>query len=94
MKKAFIVFAAVLFVVSFTVPLYALPHPIEKLYDGGKTVLKSPLQVVDHTTKEVQSAQFKPFGLIGGFLKGTAYMVHDIVSGVYTMVTCPIDTSK
>ena len=39
---------------------------LDKLRNGTVTFAKAPLQVPHHLAEEVKSAQFKPFGFIGG----------------------------
>ncbi len=93
MKKAIAIVVAVVFILSYAVPLFALPASIEKLYGGTKEVVTSPIELgkaaVDGV-KGVDTLHLKPFGLIGGVLKGSISMIHHIVSGTRDIVTFPI----
>ena len=64
--------------------------PVGKLKSGLTDIVKSPMEVVDHTKAEYKASTFKPFGLMGGLLKGTFYMGKKIVGGVVDVVTFPI----
>ena len=64
--------------------------PIGKLKSGLTDIVRSPLEVVDHTKAEYKTATFKPFGLMGGLLKGTFYMGKKALNGAIDVVTFPI----
>ncbi len=81
---------ALAFVVSIGVVAFALPAPVEKLKGGFVGVISSPLEIKDYTVSEFKDSHYNPLGLVGGFLKGTAYMVKKAVSGVLDIVTFPI----
>ena len=96
MKRLSTLLLAVTVLVAFTSTSFALPRTVEKLRDGAKDVITSPLQVKDHVmaeTKEVK-AHVLPFALVGGLLKGTFYMGKQIIDGAYTMVTSPLELTK
>ncbi len=76
-------------VVAFSTPVGATP--MEKLKKGFTDIIKSPLEIVDHTKAEAKEAKFVPFGVIGGLLKGTFYMGKKVVGGVIDVVTFPIE---
>jgi len=88
MKKLMAVVVVFAFVTMAVTPVYA---GVEKLKSGLTDIVKSPMEVVDHTKAEYDSATFKPFGFLGGVLKGTFYMGKKIVGGVVDVVTFPID---
>ena len=83
-----IVVGAVLF--SCAAPVYALPESINKLKGGVVGIVSAPLELYNHSAAEVKSARFKPFGLMGGLLKGAAYTIKKIGSGAVDVVTFPI----
>ena len=76
-------------VLVFSTPVFA--DPMTKLKTGLTDIVKSPLEVVDHTKAEYNAATFKPFGFMGGLIKGAFYMGKKIVGGVVDVVTFPID---
>jgi len=76
-------------VIGLSVPSFA--DTVEKFKGGLKEVIMSPLQVSDNVKTESTNAKFLPFALAGGFIKGSFYMVKDIVTGTVHMVTSPVD---
>ena len=88
--KKLVMLLMVLFFLVGTTAVYALPEPINKLKGGVEQVLKSPLEVPNHTMDEYKAANFKPFGLLGGMIKGAAYMVKKGVSGALDIATFPL----
>ena len=84
-----VVVAVVLF--SFTSSVVALPEPINKLKGGVMDIVSAPLEMYTHSAVAVKAADFKPFGLIGGLLKGTAYTIKKAGSGVVDIVTFPVN---
>ena len=76
-------------VVALSVPSFA--DPITKIQGGIKDVVMSPLQVSDNVKEETTNAKFLPFALAGGMLKGSFYMVKQIVTGTLDIVTSPLD---
>ena len=58
-----------------------------KLKDGFDIIIKSPLPLIDSVKEEYHSAEFKPFGVFGGLLKGSFYMLKEFSHGVYRVVT-------
>ena len=88
--KKFAMLSMLLFFSVGATAVYALPEPISKLKGGMEQVLKSPLEVSNYTMEEYKSANFKPFGLFGGMIKGAAYMVKKGVSGALDIATFPL----
>lgn len=74
-------------VLVFSTPVSA---DMAKLKSGLTDIVKSPMQVVDHTKAEYNAATFKPFGLVGGLIKGTFHMGKQIVTGAVDVVTFPM----
>ena len=64
----------------------------QKFQGGFKDVMMAPLQVSNNVKTETANAKFLPFALAGGFLKGSFYMVKQIVTGTCVMVTAPIES--
>ncbi len=87
MKKLIAVAVVFAVVGMFSAPVYA---GVDKLKSGVTDIVKSPLEIVDHTKAEVKDSTFKPFGLLGGLLKGTFYTGKKMVGGVVDVVTFPI----
>ena len=90
MKRAIAVSVLFAFVLSLAAPVFALPAPVDKLKGGMEGIIKSPLELPKTTIDEVKGADFKPFGLVGGLMKGTYNMVHSSLKGVVDVVTFPI----
>ena len=94
MKRIMSLLVTLTVAVAFAGQSLAYPHAIEKLRDGAKDVITSPLVVKDHVTTETKDAKFLPFALAGGLLKGGFYMGKQIVSGAWAMVTSPLEIGK
>ena len=90
MKKIAMVMLMLFFLLIGTTVVYALPESINKLKGGVEQVIKSPLEVPHYTMDEYKSANFKPFGLLGGMIKGAAHMVKKGVSGALDIATFPL----
>ena len=86
---------AVSLLIALTLITWALPSFAgtgHKFKGGLKNVIMAPLQVSDNVKTETTNAKFLPFALTGGFLKGSFYMVKQIVTGTLDMVTSPLDS--
>ena len=92
MKKFLSLLIIAMFVMAMAASVYA--DAGEKLKGGAEKFFKSPLQVKDHVEAEYKAADFKPFGVIGGGLKGLFYMGKDMVTGLWDVLTFPIDFEK
>lgn len=88
MRKIILLLSAVL--------LLSLPVAIsEAHYEGYKSNIKEgitdiatfPKEMVDSVKDEVTEAKFKPFGLVGGVLKGTYNSLKQLGRGVLRVVT-------
>lgn len=90
MKRLLVSVLVAAFVMSMSTAAFALPSPVEKLKGGFGSVISSPLEIKDHTASELKASHYHPFALVGGFFKGTAYMIKKAVSGAVDIVTFPI----
>ena len=90
MKRAIASAMVFAFVFFSTTSLFALPEPIQKFKGGAKDVLTSPLEIPKYTMDEVKGSHYKPLGLIGGVMKGSAHMLTKAASGVADIVTFPL----
>ncbi len=94
MKRAIILMFTVS-LLGITAPSFAdLPEPIHKLKGGAMDILSVPYDIGKRTYDEVTVSTFKPFGLVGGLIKGTAFGLKKAVSGAIDVVTFPIDLNK
>ena len=66
----------------------------EKLKGGVQKFFTSPLQVKENVVSEYNAAEFKPFGVVGGLLKGIFYAGKQAITGVIDVLTFPVDCSK
>ena len=57
-------------------------HGYKELQSAGTKIIKSPVHVPEDLKEEYKKSKFKPFGIIGGGLKGLFYMGKDVVSGL------------
>ena len=79
------------FVVSLSAPVWA--DAGQKLQDGVKMFVTSPKNIPDSINAEYEAAKFKPFGIIGGTMKGVVMTLIDAGKGLFDVLTFPIDTS-
>ena len=94
MKKAMVLFMVFAFVMAFTTPMFADPGPVEQIKDHVTSIVKAPLEVPNHIKAEYDAADFKPFGLMGGTLKGLFYFGYNVTKGVVDIVTMPLSLIK
>ena len=91
MKKSFIIAVVFAFVMSISaVAFAAIPKPLDKMAKGVLEVIKSPIELYDHTKKEVNGQDIKAFGLIKGLVTAPFYMVEKAGKGVVDVATFPI----
>jgi len=89
MRKILSLVMVMVFVMAMAAPVFA--DPWEKFSGGVEKFIKSPVQIVDNLSSEYEAAEFKPFGVIGGVLKGLFYTVWDAGSGIVDIFTFPVD---
>jgi len=58
-----------------------------KLKESFDIIAKSPKPLIDSVKEEYNAAEFKPFGVFGGFLKGSFYTLKEFSRGVYHVLT-------
>ena len=91
MKKLLILIVAFGFMVSFIAPAFAdVSKSVDKFKNGAIDVIKSPLELIDHTKAEVKKSDFKAVGLVKGLIMAPFYVVKKAGKGALDMVTCPI----
>jgi len=88
MKRAF--FWLILFVMILTncSPSFAYSH--DKFKRGAGHIFNSPGQIREGLRTEPEKSRFLPLGILGGIIKGAAFMSRDIISGVTEIVTSPL----
>ena len=79
------------FVLACVSPVFALPEPITKIKDNVVDIVTAPWEVGHCVVDEVKAAEFKPFGLMGGLLKGGFYSVKKMGTGLVHIVMMPLD---
>ena len=89
MKKSFTFVLAAVIWVMFASASYAAG--MEKLKSGASELVKSPLQLKDSIVSEYNASEFKPFGIVGGALKGLFYTGKEAIKGLAEIVTFPVD---
>lgn len=94
MKKVIAIAMLFAFVAGFATPVLALPEPVSKLKQGVVDIITSPLEIPNHTKTEFEAATFKPFGLLGGLLKGTVYTVKKMATGMVDIILIPVEMVK
>ena len=55
--------------------------------DGITTMVKSPLPLINSVKDEYNAAEFKPFGVVGGFFKGGLYSLKEFSTGLLRVLT-------
>lgn len=87
-----------LFLILAVMTIYALPVRAdgwdqasqEKIRTGIDSIIKSPLEIPTSLAEETKAAKFKPFGVVGGLIKGISFFVKDIGVGVVKVLTFDI----
>ena len=90
MKRILLSVTVLMFVATTS---FALPV-VDKAVSGLKDVATSPLEVSDNVKTEMHTAKFMPFGIAGGFLKGSFYMGKQVVGGIFKIITSPLEMTK
>jgi len=62
-----------------------------KINEGLSIIAKSPKSLIDSVKEEYNAAEFKPFGVFGGILKGSFYSIGEFSRGVYHVITFNVD---
>jgi hypothetical protein len=92
MKKTLLTLVAAIFLFNLPFTAYAsVPKPVDKFTKGMVEVIKSPLVIIDHTKKSMDSSEHKPVGLFKGLLESPFHFVKSAGHGALDMVTCPIE---
>jgi len=93
MKKAMILAIAFAFCLGMAAPVLAsdLPAPMDKLMNGMIDVVKSPLELYDHTKHEFDHNDNKAFGLLKGLIESPFHVVDKAGRGVIDIATFPIE---
>ena len=90
MKRALALAVVFAFVFVMATPAFAdFSKPLDKAYHGMERIVKAPMHLINDPQDEYKAATFKPFGLMGGILKGIGYTVVESVYGVMEVVTSP-----
>lgn len=92
MRKLFSIVLISMFVVAFAAPVFA-GISTDKLSEGFKKAVTSPTNVYESVQEEYEAAEFKPFGALGGLVKGICLMGVDFVTGTFDVLTFPVDVS-
>jgi len=92
MRRLFSIVLIVMFVAAFAAPVFA-GISTDKLSDGFKRAVTSPANIYESLQEEYEAAEFKPFGVFGGFVKGTCLMLTDMATGLFDVLTFPVDVS-
>ena len=89
MKKVLSLCLALIIFVIFASSGYAAG--MDKLKGGAERLFKSPIQLKDSIVSEYDAAKFKPFGVVGGAIKGLFNTGKEAVIGLLEIVTFPVD---
>jgi len=82
---------------SFVAPVFADEYDdkwsrgVDKLGRGIINVVSATLEIPKQIDAEWKEGENAAGSIIGGFFKGLVYTVTRVVSGVYDIVTCPIN---
>jgi hypothetical protein len=91
MKKLLSVLMVTAFVCSIASTPVLAGDAGDKLSEGFKQAITSPKNIPDSLQEEYEVAEFKPFGLIGGVVKGVTMTIVDFGLGLVKVVTFPVD---
>ena len=88
MKKIIIFVFMGLFLLAAAAPGYADYEGYEtKIKDGLGTMITSPRHLIHSVKEEYTAAKFKPFGVLGGLIKGTFYTGKEFSEGLFRVLT-------
>ena len=88
MKKISTILCALILALSLAAPGYCYYEEYKQnIKDGIGTIVKSPQPMVDALKEEITNSEFKPFGLVGGILKGSYFMGKEIGQGLFRILT-------
>ena len=88
MKKISVMLCVLFLMLSVTTPARAYYEEYKQnIKDGIGSIVKSPQPMAESLKEEFNKAEFKPFGIIGGFLKGSYYMGKEIGTGILRILT-------
>ena len=88
MKKIIICILLGFCFLATSVPGYADYEPYKmKLKEGFEIMVTSPKPLIDSVKEEYNAAEFKPFGVFGGMIKGSFYALKKFSKGVYRVLT-------
>lgn len=88
MKKTAVMLCLVCLMLSFIAPAGAYYEEYKQnIKDGIGSIVKSPQPMAESLKEEFNKSEFKPFGIIGGFLKGSYYMGKEIGWGIFRILT-------
>jgi putative exosortase-associated protein (TIGR04073 family) len=79
---------------GFIAPVIAADNPGEKLTRGTANVLSCVLEVPKQIDIEWKASNNMAIGILTGLFKGVAYGIGRLVSGVYDIVTFPVNIPK
>ncbi len=93
MKKTLFVLIAIVFSFCFIVPAMAadLSQPIEKLSDGTMEIIKSPLEIYDHTKTTMDDCDVKVVGFFKGLIQSPFHVVMKAGHGAVDVLTFPVE---
>ncbi|MBP9854023.1 MAG: hypothetical protein KBD53_04050 [Candidatus Omnitrophica bacterium] len=91
MKRALSVLITFVFVCMVAAPAFALPAPVEKLKSGVVKVVKSPLNIYNHTKTEMDENATKPVGFTKGLIESPFFMIKDVGGGLTDIITFPVE---
>ena len=88
MKKILTMLCVLFLMFSLTVPGFAYYEEYKQnIKDGIGTIAKSPQPMIESLKEEYDKSGFKPFGFLGGFLKGSFYMGKEMGLGIFRILT-------
>ena len=92
MKKALLSLIAFIFLLNLPFSVYAaVPKQVDKLSKGAIEIVKSPLELYDHTKKDMDQSDHKLIGFFKGLVSSPFYLVKKAGHGALDVATFPIE---
>ena len=94
MKKILIISMISILTFGFIAPLFATDNPGDKLIRGTVNIVSCVLEVPKQIDIEWKASKNATIGIFAGLFKGMAYGIGRLYSGVYDLVTFPVNVPK
>ena len=89
LKKMFIVFVTIFFVAVYLFAPVNVYADFDRFVEGASEFITAPLEIGKQTVHYVNNTDSKMLGIIAGTFEGGASTVHNLISGLFKMLSSP-----